>query len=192
MIPSKQITKQNLECAVFAVRIPSWRKPCSCPTPAVQRPPWHGCPPLLSPSFMCYNFSERLKILLKYLDLIFCTFSTGSLKGDTSVWESRGRKVRYAGENAAVSVQNPSPPSKGTALHVKNTSKSSLALPPKQSTLNKFYYLAISRSRLKVVPYFKSKAGIQETTVKEMKHNVNIWVTASLLELETPTDALVN
>lgn len=48
------------------------------------------------------------------------------------------------------------------------------ALPPKQSTLNKFYYLAIPRNRLKVLPHFKSKAGIQETTVKEMKHNVNV------------------
>lgn len=48
------------------------------------------------------------------------------------------------------------------------------ALATNQSTLNKFYYLAIPRNRLKVLPHFKSKAGIQETTVKEMKHNVNV------------------
>lgn len=76
--------------------------------------------------------------------------------------------------SCTVSVQKPSPSSKGIAVHLKNYTKSSLALPPNQLTLNKFYYLATPSSGLKVVPYFKSKAGIQETTVKEMKHNVNI------------------
>lgn len=47
-------------------------------------------------------------------------------------------------------------------------------LPTKQSTLNKFYYLTIPRNTLKVLPHFKSKAAIQETTVEEMKHNVNV------------------
>lgn len=49
-----------------------------------------------------------------------------------------------------------------------------IALPANQSTLNKFYCLAIPRNRFKVLPHFKSKAEIQETTVKEMKHNVNV------------------
>lgn len=40
------------------------------------------------------------------------------------------------------------------------------------------------RIGLKVALRFKSKAGIQKTTVKEMKHNVNIWLIASLLELD--------
>lgn len=58
--------------------------------------------------------------------------------------------------------------------------------------MNGFYYLTPPRSGLKVALRFKSKAGIEKTTVKEMKHNVNIWLIASLLELETPTDASVN
>lgn len=62
-------------------------------------------------------------------------------------------------------------PSRAVLCIEKITAK---ALPTNQSTLNKFYYLAIPRNRLKALPHFKTKAGIQETTVKEMKHNVNV------------------
>lgn len=96
-------------------------------------------------------------------------------------------QVHWRKSGCTVSTQSPSPPIKGSALHWKNYSKSS-----SHKSVNSFIILLFQGNTLKVLPHFKTKAGIQETTVKEMKHNVNVWLTASLLELETPTDTLVN
>lgn len=89
------------------------------------------------------------------------------------VVEESGKRVRRK-SSCTFSIQNPPPPSKGITPHLKNYSKSTLVLSPKQPALNKFYSLTIPANRFKIVPYSKSKAGIQETTVKEMKHDVNI------------------
>lgn len=103
-------------------------KPCSCPTPAVQQAPWHSCYlGSLLPSRVTIFF-ERLNIFLKYLGSFVLLLQTVCNEMLQSMSPAAGQS------GCTVSIQNPLPPSKGIALHLQVYSKSSLALPPKQST----------------------------------------------------------
>lgn len=102
--------------------------------------PYPGCPmgtvawlPTPALSFLF----QRLKAWLKYLDLTFCTFNTGSPSGDTLVQGSRGRRVRYTGDKVAAlsALRTHHLPARALLCIEKITAK---ALLPKQSTLVSF------------------------------------------------------